>query len=77
MVTGLLPLIVEDHAVEGGLHIARPITAEEDLYVFQRVAGLGNADGLADYLVEIHELPASQQIVQLGFSCPVDHGETL
>ena len=75
MVAGLLPLVVDNHAVEGCLHLARPITTEKDLDILQRVAGLGDPDALTDDLIEIHELPTPQQAIQLSFSCSMDHCE--
>ena len=73
MLAGLLPPVVNDHAIESRLYLARAVPAKENLHILQRVAGLGDPDALANDLVKIDELPTPQQVVQLGFSCAVDH----
>jgi hypothetical protein len=60
LIAGLLPLVIDDHAVEGGLDLPRTIPTKKDLQVFQRIAGFGDADAFADDFLKVHQLSSAQ-----------------
>jgi hypothetical protein len=63
------PALVDDDAVAGVLDLALAAARQvEGLRVLDRVARFGGTDGFCDDAVEIDELLAAQEVVDLGLA---------